>query len=585
MKRVLPLVGIVLFAVAGAARAGDPWGVLDGNGLLQKQDLLEKGTAADTGKTGTKDRAGTGAKAGKKGGAGTPPKTGAGARDKAGGFAAPPVPPAKGAGGTVVPRYLHSVPPQWKKQPPAGTGGKKGGASVGDPVKTLGVKVDEQKGPPLQTESGGVYDEFIPDQEAGEWTAPEGDMPPGEGQPYGPGPSPSTPDGGLLSGALPPPPPAPAKEEAAGDGPVEPREILLASGSVEEARQAQQIMAGSGYRLRSRRVLEGLGMVLSVFRAPQGVDVRDVVRQMQEQSPDTWLDANHRYRPLAAGQAADAVRYARALVGWRTTAGCGQGMELGLADGPLDATHPAFAGRAVEVARLLRRREEAAGPAHATAIAALLVGAPGSGFEGLLPAARLRLAVVLRRRGEGIADTTAEHMIRALDHFARHGVGVAVLSLGGPPNRLLELGTWLAARRGMLLVAAAGNGGPEATPVYPAAYEHVTGVTAVDADGRLYPRATPGAHVAVAAPGVDLWSAAPGGGGGYFSGTSYATPFVAAALARLRAAGRTDPLRDLLERARDLGPAGPDPRFGRGLLRDPGCSGAAVNRRPPAHGS
>ncbi len=391
----------------------------------------------------------------------------------------------------------------------------------------------------------------------------------------GAGPSPGSLSGGLLAKALPEPPPSPA-EAAREDEDLEPGEILLASASVEDAARLAEMLQPEGFRLRRRRVLRGLGMVLSTFRVPEGVTARQAIERLRQRYPDLWLDGNHRYRPMGLEGAAQAVRYARALVGWHDGPGCGRGLVIGLADGPVDARHPALAGRDVASLRLVGPAFRPAPPSHGTALAGLLVGAPESGFDGLLPEAALRVAVVLRsREGGRRVDTTAELVVRALDAFVGAGAQAAVLSLGGPPNRLLELAVRLAEERGLALAAAAGNGGREQA-VYPAAYPQVLGVTAVDADARPFREADRGAHVALAAPGVDLWVAAPGASGRYATGTSYAVPFAAAALALERGRGADPPTARarLLERARDLGEPGPDPRFGHGLLRHPGCAGA-----------
>src|SRR3546814_4413372 len=84
---------------------------------------------------------------------------------------------------------------------------------------------------------------------------------------------------------------------------------------------------------------------------------------------------------------------------------------------------------------------------------------------------------------------------------------------------------------GMRLVAAAGNEGPHAAPVFPAGYPSVLAVTAVDASLQPYRHANRGDYIDLAAPGVDVWSARRGQGGRYNSGTSFAAPFVAAAAA------------------------------------------------------
>ena len=51
-----------------------------------------------------------------------------------------------------------------------------------------------------------------------------------------------------------------------------------------------------------------------------------------------------------------------------------------------------------------------------------------------------------------------------------------------------------------MLIAAAGNAGPQSAPLYPAADENVIAVTAVDENDKLLPQANQGAHIALSAP-------------------------------------------------------------------------------------
>src|SRR5262249_13684272 len=121
----------------------------------------------------------------------------------------------------------------------------------------------------------------------------------------------------------------------------------------------------------------------------------------------------------------------------------------------------------------------------------------------------------------------------------------------------------------VLLIAAAGNAGPRSPPLWPAADPNVIAVTATDSEDRLYPMANRGAHVAIAAPGVDILIAVPGGQYGMKSGTSFAAAYVSgiAALMLERKQEMTpDALKKaLLATARDLGPRGRDEQFGAGL--------------------
>jgi subtilisin family serine protease len=132
--------------------------------------------------------------------------------------------------------------------------------------------------------------------------------------------------------------------------------------------------------------------------------------------------------------------------------------------------------------------------------------------------------------------------------------------------------------RGHVIVAAVGNDGPSAPPLYPASYPGVIGVTGVDAHNRVLPEAGRGAQVDFAAPGSDMIAAAPNGGYVPVRGTSFAAPIVAGLIARRigppSAASATRGEEELARSARDLGARGPDHTFGAGLV------GADVRNAP-----
>jgi subtilisin family serine protease len=174
---------------------------------------------------------------------------------------------------------------------------------------------------------------------------------------------------------------------------------------------------------------------------------------------------------------------------------------------------------------------------------------------------------------------SAEAIVRALSWLAQARAPVINISLVGPPNILLEAAVKALVARGHLVVAAVGNDGPAAPPLYPAAYPGVVAVTGVDSRRRLLPEAGRGPHVEFAAPGSEM--AAAGLDGGFVSvrGTSFAAPIAAGLLARYLAqpdvAGAERAKNMLGRQALDLGGRGHDPLYGRGLV-------GAELRTPPA---
>jgi hypothetical protein len=130
----------------------------------------------------------------------------------------------------------------------------------------------------------------------------------------------------------------------------------------------------------------------------------------------------------------------------------------------------------------------------------------------------------------GAAWTGADAVAAALAWLSSEPVSVVNVSLAGPHNIVVERMAVFFQTDGGAIVAAAGNGGPFSTLIYPAAYPGVIGVTAVDRNGNVWPLATTGPHVDRSALGVDV-SVATLAGRTLASGTSWATPVIAAELA------------------------------------------------------
>jgi len=151
-------------------------------------------------------------------------------------------------------------------------------------------------------------------------------------------------------------------------------------------------------------------------------------------------------------------------------------------------------------------------------------------------------------------------------------VPVINVSLVGPRNVMVEYVVRAVLAHGQVVVAAVGNDGPSAPPLFPASYDGVIGVTAVDAHRAVLLEAGRGPQVDFAAPGADMAAAIPGQAFGTVRGTSFASPIVAGLIAvqmKTSASPASDAaIAALAAQAIDLGAPGPDTVYGRGLLGD-----------------
>ena len=344
----------------------------------------------------------------------------------------------------------------------------------------------------------------------------------------------------------------------------------------------------AGFDLRSRSELEDLGIQGVVLGAPRGLSAVEALRRARALDPGGQYDLDPIY--LEAGgagrislEAGGAGRISleaggvEGVAGWPRTSPVRdlRGVRIGLVDGSAAESEPALAR-----ATLVQRPFAPGGAqlsAHATAVASLIVGS-GRNFRGAAAGATLYVADVY---GATAAGGSAEAVARGLAWLVRSKTPVINISLVGPPNLLLEAAVRSVMAKGGLVVAAVGNDGPAAPPLYPAAYPGVIAVTGVDSRGHVLPEAGRGTHVDFAAPGSDM--AAAGIGGGYVSvrGTSFAAPIVAGRLAALRSTETVAQAVDALARgAAHLGGPGLDPAYGHGLVGAELRTDPAVVRPP-----
>lgn len=333
-------------------------------------------------------------------------------------------------------------------------------------------------------------------------------------------------------------------------------EIVAVDLTAEARRRALE----EGFTVIREERLADLEMTVVVLAPPRGRSLRQGVERLKRIDPDGAYDYNHVHAP--AGEMDEAsVRVEPAAMPVAPPQATGR--RIGLIDTGVDTSHPSLTG--VQVVQ--RGFAGAATPGrHGSAVASLLAG-QAAGFAGAAPGASLYAADVY---GSGTAGGSAEGLARALSWMAENNVPVVNVSLVGPRNAVVEAAVRRLVSRGHIVVAAVGNDGPAAPPLYPASYPGVVGVTGVNARDRVLPESGRGSQVDFAAPGADMAAAAMGGGYTGVRGASFASPLVAGLLSgRLsqpHAARAQAAISGLAGEAQDLGARGADPVYGQGMV-------------------
>ena len=319
---------------------------------------------------------------------------------------------------------------------------------------------------------------------------------------------------------------------------------------------------GAGFEVVRERDLEGLDARLVVLKAPGGMATRRALKQLRGLDPDGGYDFNHIYTNSGEVAVANAVPAGGGEVKAPAGASAGE-TRIGLIDGGVDVSHDVFRDMMIHQHGCA---DKPVPEPHGTAVASLMIGRSPR-FHGAAPGSELFAAdVYCGVPTGGAVDAVAD----AFSWLAREHVPVINVSLVGPANVMLENVVRLLVARGHVIVAAVGNDGPAAPPLYPASYPDVVGVTAVDARQRVLLEACRGRQVKLSAPGADMSAASPAQSFALVRGTSFAAPIVAGLLAEemhapdVQAARRA--VADLESRAMDLGAPGLDPVYGYGLV-------------------
>jgi subtilisin family serine protease len=332
------------------------------------------------------------------------------------------------------------------------------------------------------------------------------------------------------------------------------------------------------------------GTTLVRWRIPDGRSVRSVIRALERDAAVISAQPNYLFtlqQDDGGPPAPDPAQYelAKLRLPQAHALATGKDIRVAVIDSGVDVSNRELIGSIAGSFDALGK--PGAPHAHGTGIASLIAG--HGKLTGAAPGARILAVRAFAPDGAGAQGNTFD-ILKGLDWAVAHEARVINMSFAGPRDPALQRSLAAAHRKGVVLVAAAGNGGPNSPPLYPAADPDVIAVTATDAGDRLLPQANRGRYIDVAAPGAQILVAVPGGYA-VSSGTSYAAAEVSGIAAlMLQREPRLGPdrLRDvLMETAKDLGPRGRDSLFGAGLAD---AFGALMTEGPltaaaPAHQS
>jgi subtilisin family serine protease len=187
----------------------------------------------------------------------------------------------------------------------------------------------------------------------------------------------------------------------------------------------------------------------------------------------------------------------------------GRNVDVAVVDSGIDTKHPdlvhAYAG-GYNVVDPSKPPEDDFG--HGTHVAGIIAAADNTfGTVGVAPEVKLWALKVLAQDGSG----NDERVIAALDWIIARkkelgGPWVVNMSLGGPGSNALRQACQRSLDAGLILVASSGNTGTIPGLLYPAGYEGVIAVGAVDSQRVVPSFSTHGTGLDVMAPGVDVTS-------------------------------------------------------------------------------
>jgi subtilisin family serine protease len=348
-----------------------------------------------------------------------------------------------------------------------------------------------------------------------------------------------------------------------------PDEVIVEFSPSASPRTIDQIARRYGLTRLESQSLPLIGVTLYRWHIGGGRSVTGIIGALRKERIVTRVQPNYVFAlqeqaPSSAGTQGDAGQYVlgKLQIEEAHQIATGKGVLVAVIDSEIDGTHPDLHGTIAKSFDALGGQENPA--AHGTAMAGA-IAAHGK-LLGIAPDAQL-----IAERAFGNADKGSSFAIyKSLQWAADNGARIVNMSFAGPADPTLHKMLAAAYAKDIVLIAAAGNAGPNSAPLYPAADPDVIAVTATDSNDGLYNMANRGPYIAVAAPGVEILAIGPAESYVITTGTSVAAAHVsgvAALLLERKPSLKPSEIRTIITAtAKPLGSAAEHSDFGAGLV-------------------
>jgi subtilisin family serine protease/flagellar hook assembly protein FlgD len=319
---------------------------------------------------------------------------------------------------------------------------------------------------------------------------------------------------------------------------------------------------------------------ISKIKAGSKSEVKKIMDKYKNNNNVELVQPNYIYKAFSTNDTYRSQQWGLDLIeaepAWSLSPLKGQGVKVAVLDSGIDLDHEDLAQNIIggynAITPGASYNDDNGHGTHAAGIIAAIPG-NGKGIAGVAGKASLLAVKVLDADGLGTSESISKGIIWSADN----GANIINLSLGtDQEDPLIKDAVDYAYIKGCTIVAASGNDFSNYV-AYPAAYDTVIAVSAVNEANGLADFSNYGPEVDVAAPGVNIISTVPNHQSEFtvrnyarMDGTSMAAPFVSGLAALIKAENPSitpEQLRQkLIDTAYDLGPAGNDIAYGYGLI-------------------